>query len=90
MDDAAAQAIKSDLDRALTEVGPNVGIAFGTELFAEFRKRGWLTLETFGVLGTTFLATKLPAYSRTHHAFATWDVPDLEFRVGKDDARQKG
>ena len=48
MDDDAANLIKVKLDAALKEAGPNVGIAFGTELFSEFRSRGWLTVETFG------------------------------------------
>lgn len=84
MDDARANEIKATLDAELRNADPNVGIAFGVDLLAAFWKRGWLTLETFGVLGTTLFAIKLPAYGKSHCAFATWDVPDEGFRVGKN------
>jgi len=34
--------IKAALDKQLESASPNVGIAFGVELFNEFKKRGWL------------------------------------------------
>ena len=87
MDDQAVGLKKTALDDALAKVGPNVGIKFGAELFDEFRKRGWLTLETFGVLGTGFLSEKLPAYGRTHFAYVSWDVSDNDFQAGNDAQR---
>lgn len=75
--------IKVELDTQLKSAHPNVGIAFGVELFGEFRKRGWFTLETFGVLGTTLFSEQVPAYSKTHFVFPSWAIQDLEFRVGK-------
>ena len=61
-----------------------MGIAFGVDLFNEFRKRGWLTLGTFGALGTGLFAGQVPTYNRKHFAYQTWGIPDLEFRVGKN------
>lgn len=84
MNDAQADKIKGELDAVLAGVSQNVGIAFGEALFEEFRKRGWLTLETFGVLGTTLFASRLPAYDKTHYAFMSWDVDEEKFTVGKE------
>jgi len=84
MDDATAQKVREALDVALKTASINVGIAFGDDLFREFRARNWLTLEKFGLLGTGLFAVRLPAYDKTHHAFESWDVPAGEFRVGSD------
>jgi hypothetical protein len=83
MDDQTAKATKARLDEDLTQVGPNVGIAFGFGLLGAFKDRGWITMKTFGVLGTSFGATKLPCYG-SHYAFPTWDLPENEFKVGGD------
>jgi len=83
MDERTAKGIKARLDDELSKVGPNVGIAFGFKLFGVFRELGWLTLHKFGVLGTRFASLKLPAY-RSHFAFTTWDIPENEFKVGRD------
>ncbi len=56
--------------------------AFGPELFNELRKRDWLTLDIFSVLGTGAFAQKLPAYGGTHHAVPTWDIEESGFSVG--------
>jgi len=77
------ETIKAELDKQLKDAPLNVGIVFGTELFNEFRKRNWFTLEEFGVLGTTLFAMRLPAYEKTHFVFSSWDIPDLKFKVGK-------
>jgi len=74
---------KAELDKQLQSASPNVGIAFGTELFNEFRSRSWFTLETFGVLGTTQFAGQVPAYQKTHFVFQSWGIQDFEFSVGK-------
>ena len=73
---------KVELDRQLEGAPVNVGIAFGIELFSEFKNRGWFTLETFGYLGTTLFAEQVPAYKKTHFVFPSWGIRDLEFRVG--------
>jgi hypothetical protein len=84
MDKAVVDAKKAALDQALLGVGSNVGIAFGVILFEEFVRREWITLETFGVVGSSLWNTKLPAYDRTHYAFWNWGLPEHEFMVGKD------
>lgn len=83
MDDAIANAIKERLDKDLAKAGPNVGIAFGLDLFNAFRDRQWIDLKTFGVLGTNFGSTKLPAYG-AHFALDTWDLGEHEYKVGTD------
>jgi hypothetical protein len=74
---------KAELDKQLEGAPQNVGIAFGTELFNEFRKRGWFTLEVFGALGTTLFAGQVPTYKKTHFAFLSWGIKEREFEVGK-------
>ena len=66
-----AKAIKDKLGTALASVSPGIGIALGTALFDAFRERGWLTLETFSVPGTSFFQCKLPAYQGTHPVVLT-------------------
>ena len=78
------EAIKGDLDKLITPNSPNVGIAFGEELFSEFKSRGWLTLESFGALGTTLFAIQVPAYQKTHFAFVSWHIAALAFKVGTE------
>lgn len=75
--------LKAALDKELQNTSDNVGIAFGTELFNEFKNRGWFTLETFSVLGTTLFSEQLPAYNKTHFVFSSWGINDLEFKVGQ-------
>lgn len=77
------EIIKRELDKQLEVAVPNVGIAFGVELFDEFRNRGWFTLEVFGVLDTTLFAERVPAYNKTHFVFLSWGIPDREFIVGE-------
>jgi hypothetical protein len=84
MDDNVAGAIKAELNKALTGVGPSIGILFGLELFAEFRKRKWLSVEKWGALGSTLFEARIPTYGQTHPVTATWDIPEAEFKVGKD------
>jgi hypothetical protein len=82
MDEAEAVRIKNQLDAELLRAGPNVGIAFGIELFEEFDERRWLTLETFGAFA--LFPARMPAYARTHCALRTWDLANREFRVGRN------
>ena len=82
MDEADVVRIKNQLDAELQSAGPNVGIAFGIELFKEFDERRWLTLETFGA--SALFPARMPAYARTHCALRTWDLANREFRVGRD------
>ena len=83
MDDAIANDIKSQIDQELLKVGPEVGIAFGLDLFDAFKDRKWIGLNTFSVLGTGFAATKLPCYG-SHYAFPTWGLPEKGYKVGSD------
>jgi hypothetical protein len=71
MDDAMANDIKAQLDLELSKLRPDVGIAFGLELFDAFKDRNWIGLNKFSVLGTGFAATLLPCYG-SHYAFPTW------------------
>ncbi len=75
-------AIRQQLDDELAGRDANVGIAFGAELFEQFRSNGWFTLETMGVVGSFFLGARLPAYRRTHFVFQTWDIAPGEYRIG--------
>ena len=84
MDDITANAKKADLDAALGGASPNVGIAFGVGLFAEFWHRKWFTLEDFAALGGTLFLSKLPAYNKTHFVFQTWGLSDSDFQVGRN------
>ena len=84
MDDATANDIKASLDSALLPFGPNIGIGFGLDLFNEFRKRSWFTLEVSGPLKATIYAGKVPMYGHTHFAFASWGIPEMEYEIGKD------
>ena len=84
MDDLMATTKKEELDRALDAAAPNVGIAFGIELYDAFRVRGWFTLERFsGLSGLTSFGQVVPAYRRTHYVFPSWGIADTEFAVGK-------
>ncbi len=78
--------IKQDLDKQL-ESRPgssHPGIALGEKLFSEFRERGWFTLESFGILGTSVFATQVPAYKQNHFVFMSWDIDALAFEIGKE------
>lgn len=77
------ETIKAQLDKQLDGAGANVGIAFGVELFEEFRTRGWFSLELFSALGTMLFAEQVPAYKKTHFVFPSWGIQSLEFRVGR-------
>ena len=72
-------ALKEQLDAELKAADPKAGIAFGLELFAEFGGRGWFTRKT-GPLG---FSEPMPFYQDTHHAFAMWDIPVLEYKIAK-------
>lgn len=74
---------RADLERELHGADPNVGIAFGVDLFEEFRQRGWFTLETFGALGTSLFSTQVPTFDKTHFVFPSWGIPANEFQVGR-------
>lgn len=77
------EKLKAALDEELKSTSNNVGIAFGIELFNEFKKRGWFTLERYGALGTTLFSEQLPAYNKTHFVFPSWSINDFEFKVGQ-------
>lgn len=83
MDDALIGQIKGSLDKELDGVRPRMGIAFGTDLFREFRERGWITFENLG-LGHLGFSDPIPMYSKTHFAICIWDVPETEYRIGRD------
>jgi hypothetical protein len=75
--------LKLELDKQLAFADANVGIAFGSELFSEFKRRDWLTLESFGSLGSSLFSTQLPAYNKTHFAFISWGIGEHTFQVGQ-------
>lgn len=84
MDDATAQKIKQALDAELANVRPTMGVAFGEDLFIEFRRRAWITWETFTAFGTDAFPVRLPAYNKTHYAHLSIDVDHEKFLVGHD------
>lgn len=71
------------LDKELESVHRDAGIMFGEDLFEAFKSRGWFTLETFGVLGTSLFTTQAPAYKKSHFVFSSWSIGNLEFKVGQ-------
>jgi hypothetical protein len=75
---------RRELDNQLKSAGINVGIAFGIQLFEDFRSRGWFTIEDFSPWGTGIFPVKVPAYQKTHFVFPTWDLPVDGFVVGRD------
>jgi hypothetical protein len=76
---------KADIDAILAQhQGSKASIAFGFDLYQEFAKRGWFTMETFTVGGTDAFPFEVPAYERSHFAYAAWGLPEEEFRVGPD------
>jgi hypothetical protein len=81
MTDEDVNAAKQRLDNDLALLHQNNAIKFGEELFLEFRKRRWFTIEKFGACGTTLFASDFPAYQTTHLAVCSWDVPATEYRV---------
>jgi hypothetical protein len=83
----SVETLKAKLDKDLEFVDLNVGILFGEELFAEFKNRGWLTFETFGIFGTSSFAEKLPAYAKTHYSLPSWSIGSWEHKVGSVDKR---
>jgi hypothetical protein len=80
----AVEAKKQQLDERLKHVGPNVGIAFGIELFDEFKRRNWFTVETFGAVGSMLFAAPVPAYQKSHFVFPSWGVAPGDFEVGRE------
>jgi hypothetical protein len=84
MDDILATTKKAELDAALATVGRDVGILFGVGLFEAFRVRNWITVEYSSAVGSTLFGDKVPAYDRSHFVFPTWNIPDFEFRIGKN------
>src|SRR5271165_528470 len=82
MDDEALLNIKDALDEGLKGREPWVGISFGIALFDEFRRKGWITLESFDshIFG---FKEPMPAYKKTHHAFPNWGLSPYEYRIGR-------
>jgi hypothetical protein len=78
--------IKQSLDKQLESRSKSFypGIALGEKLFSEFKERGWFTLESFGILGTSVFATQVPAYKKNHFVFISWDIDALAFEIGKE------
>ncbi len=74
---------KSALDEELKGKKPRTAVAFGAELFQEFRRRGWITLDKFDLEPFGF-KDPMPTYDSTHYAFLNWGLPDYEYRVGSD------
>lgn len=75
--------IREALDAALKDVRPMMGIVFGEELYREFRKRGWITEENFGLEPYGFKDPQT-VYDETHHAWESLEIPPLEYRIGRD------
>jgi hypothetical protein len=78
----AVNAAKARLDQALSEGSGYVNIAFGPELFSEFRKRGWIDWGQFRNIAFPNQPLTLPAYGEGRYAFPSWDVPPNDFQIG--------
>jgi hypothetical protein len=83
MDDDTANQIKGQLDVALENVGPNVGIIFEVDVFDAFVRRTWITLGDMKIVGLFGAPVRVPVYG-THAAIRAWDVPPPGFKVGQD------
>ena len=60
----------------------SVGIALGSDLFAECVRREMITMEIFGVEGTMLFAQKLPALNRSVFVFAQPFIDPWDFQIG--------
>lgn len=74
--------VVNELQKQIAVVGQNIGVRLGLALGAELIRRGLLTNEKFGYLGTEFGLTEVQAFQRTHAAFPAWDLGDWDFQVG--------
>jgi hypothetical protein len=83
LDDQTLQLIKNDLDTALQGRRPQTAIAFGSDLFAAFHKKAWITLEQFNLGGLGF-EDPIAVYCKTHFAIILGEVPETEYRIGAD------
>ena len=83
MDDAAAQDKRNQLDAELAKSPDDVGIAFGTELFNAFVKRGWLTMEDFSAYNTRLFPQRVTAYDRVHFVFPSLDIGETAFEISQ-------
>jgi hypothetical protein len=75
-------ALKAKIDADLAGKSDTVGIAFSHDAFMAFVQNGLIQKKTFGVLGTTLMAEKLPAYGETHFAFVDWELQPQTAKVG--------
>lgn len=83
MEDNMANEIKRQLDAALENVGPHVGILFETDVFDAFRVRNWIVLREIEIGGLFGAPERLPVYG-THAAIRVWGLPQPGFKVGRD------
>lgn len=80
MDNTQVEAAKVKLDTELQGRSEKIGIAFGSELWRAFIKRGYLRLEKFSWLGLEVSILELPAYNK-RFAFEDWRLPGDEYRL---------
>ena len=82
MDDELFASIKERLDIELLSAPEDVGIAIGSDLWDELRRRDLLSRQTFGWLGTRLGASLLPTY-KNRFAFQHFDLRGDEYQVGQ-------
>ena len=69
--------------RLIVKSTPNtMGVALGSELYAECVKRGLLTLEVFEASGTMLFGQSLPALNKSLFAFDNPFIEPWSFVVG--------
>ena len=85
MDDRKFRPIKERIDELLSRAPQNAGLALGSELYAEFKARQLLAMETFiwlGVSHAQLFSDHVPAYRGSHFVHEDFGLGPLEFKVG--------
>jgi hypothetical protein len=82
MDEETFLDRKAELDEGLARTDERAGIAFGSELWQQLRRRQLLAMRDFGWLGTRLLVNRLPSYEG-HFAFEDFELPEYAFQIGR-------
>ncbi|WP_293373615.1 hypothetical protein [Phenylobacterium sp. SCN 70-31] len=83
MEDTEIDGLLVRVKMAARTASKDVGLAMGADLYRAASKRGMITLEDFSVLGSGFLAQKLPAFERQHFVFVHPELGEWDYRFGE-------
>jgi hypothetical protein len=76
------EAKKAALDKKLSQGSDHINVAFGTDLFWEFVRRGYIKNSLFNNVAFPNEPLTLPAYGTQVCALPNWDIPADDFVVG--------